>query len=88
MAEKEAPPLCSKEILQGDRTFSCNAFRTGTKNISTTISTVIYGHQWEGVCVNQVHRDDYEKDPQHGLDDLLFVDFLVLKCFRRVRRRF
>jgi len=37
-----------------------------------TISTVIHGHQWEGVCVNQVHRDDFKKDPQHGLDDLLF----------------
>ena len=72
LTETGAPTLFVKEIVQSNRVVSCNAFRTGTQNISTTISTVIHGHRWEGFCANQLHRIAYEKDPEHGLDDLIF----------------
>ena len=72
LTETGTPTLFVKEIVQSNRVVSCNAFRTGTQNISTTISTVIHGHRWEGFCANQLHRIAYEKDPEHGLDDLIF----------------
>lgn len=73
LSEKGAPTLYIKEILKNNRLVSCSAFRTGTQNISTVISTVIHGHQWEGVCRDQKERLAYEEDPEHGLDHLSFA---------------
>ena len=70
--EKGAPALFVKETLSHNRLVTCTAFRTGTKNVSAVISTLIHGHQWEGICLSSKQRSLYERDAAHGLDKYVF----------------
>lgn len=73
LEEKGAPTLFIKELMtKHNRLVSCVAFRTGTNNISTMVTTKYHGHKWEGFCLNQKHRIQYEEDPIHGLDKHFF----------------
>ena len=72
LEEKGAPTLYIKEIMKHNRLLTCAAFRTGTNNVSTVITTKIHGHQWEGISLQPKHRIKYENDPEHGLDEFLF----------------
>lgn len=73
--------LFLKEIVKYDRLVTCSAFRTGTKNISTIITTKYHGFQWEGVCLNTKHRIIYEEDPYHGLDSFIFERLAATKPY-------
>lgn len=70
--EKGYPALFVKQTVKSHRLVTCSAFRTGTKNISAVLSTIVHGHQWEGVCLCPKQKDLYEKDPEHGLDAYFF----------------
>ena len=70
--EKGAPALFVKETLTHNRLLTCTAFRTGTKNVSAVITTMIHGHQWEGICLSSKQRSLYERDTAHGLDKYVF----------------
>ena len=79
LQEQGAPTLYIKEIMtKHNRLVTCAAFRTGTKNISTVVTTKFHGHRWEGICLNLKHRDMYKKDPIHGLDEF-FLKYLLLE---------
>ena len=69
---KGAPALFVKDIKKHNRLVTCTAFRTGTNNISTVVSSTLHGHQWEGVCLSDKQQAMYEADKHHGLDCLLF----------------
>ena len=70
--ERGAPALFIKKTIQHGRLVTCAAFRTGTKNISTVLSTTHHGHQWEGICLSTRQRILYKEDPMHGLDKFIF----------------
>ena len=70
--EKGAPALFVKETSKHGRSVTCAAFRTGTKNISAVVTSMIHGHQWEGVCLSLKQRVEYENDKKHGLDKYIF----------------
>jgi hypothetical protein len=72
LEEKGAPALFVKNIFKSGRLVTCAAFRTGTKNISSVVSSTKHGHQWEGICLNPSQRAMYEQDEQHGLNALHF----------------
>lgn len=72
LQEKGAPTLYIREIMKSDRLVSCAAFRTGTNNISSIVTTTLHGHQWEGICVNPKQTAAYELDKEHGLDSFIF----------------
>ncbi len=70
--EKGCPTIYSKFICHSGRKISVHAFRTGTKNISTVISSTIHGHQWEGIALNPKQRNLYLQDPDEGLKSFYF----------------
>lgn len=70
--EKGCPTLFVKSITYGSRKISVHAFRTGTKNISTVISSCIHGHKWEAIALNPKQRLLYSIDPEEGLKNFYF----------------
>ena len=74
-----SPALFLKQVMKHNRLVTCAAFRTGTKNISTILTTTIHGHQWEGICLNPRHQILYEIDPIHGLDEFIFERLATTK---------
>lgn len=70
--ERGAPSLFVKETKKHGRLVSVSAFRTGTKNISAVISTLLHGHEWEGVCLCPNQRRMYESDKKNGLRGYIF----------------
>lgn len=73
LTETGCPALYIKDIVFKGVKISCFAFRTGTGNISTVVSSSIEGHQWEGVCLSAKERKCWEDDKCHGLDKFLFL---------------
>jgi hypothetical protein len=72
LKESGCAALFLKEIIAKGRKVSCFAFRTGTNNVSSIVSTQLEGHQWEAICLNQKHTIAWESDKKNGLDHLLF----------------
>ena len=72
LKESGCPALYVKQLFHQGEKVSCFAFRTGTSNIATVISSTIDGHQWEGVCLNYKQRLKWEADKIHGLDAYIF----------------
>lgn len=70
--EKGCPAIFLKVISYCGRRICVHAFRTGTKNISTVITSSIDEHDWEATALNPKQRILYEKDPEHGLKHLYF----------------
>ena len=72
LKESGCPALYVKNLVHQGEQVSCFAFRTGTSNIATVISSTIEGHQWEGVCLSYKQRMKWEFDNHHGLDMYIF----------------
>lgn len=70
--EKGCASVHLKSIMKNGRTISVHAFRTGTKNISSVISSTIHGHAWEATALNPKQRIKWEKDSDKGLKEYYF----------------
>ena len=89
LKESGCPSLYIKEIIRGGRKVSCFAFRTGTSNISSVVSSTLQDHEWEGVCLSHRQHISWENDRENGLVTYLFSVLAsnsdISPCFKDIR---